>query len=403
MEIKIALPSGGGLLLDGQPTDLEQLDLHLSKTDRARDQILLYKESPDSNPLSIDVARLVVKHRLAISFSTKADYSDYVDQFGQSHPRTAAPGPTPMDRYAPFMPDVDINRSVDEVFATARTAASKAPNNRGIVLVSPDRAVSVLAVPPRSAEMDARLPKLPDVPSDRPLNIAVIAATGILSAFNNKPPDLHEVSKAIPFLGFLIAFGYAGHRVWIFEGHASALASGLEHAEILLIDSGMLPFLQKDWMAVAQRVMDPPRRVLLHSRERHTLLTLVADSTPKGWSYAEPNGEASYVNCLLTTLAKAGFGASVEITAGSPLPNLAGLARHPAQLEWIAKLPFRYEDLNAAKAIEVLNKGQSLLPAMKKTWQLKTVLIDGGRQRSVQFALNHDGGVLSVRVAGSES
>jgi hypothetical protein len=100
----------------------------------------------------------------------------------------------------------------------------------------------------------------------------------------------------LPSLGSLIAFGYAGHRVWIFEGHPSALTAGLAHTEILLLDSGMLPLLQNDWMSVAQRMMDPPRRVLIHSRERYALLPAVPASTPQGWSYSEPDGEASYVN-----------------------------------------------------------------------------------------------------------
>ena len=92
---------------------------------------------------------------------------------------------------------------------------------------------------------------------------------------------LQEAAKAIPFLGFLIALGYAGHRVWMFEGHPSALAAGLEHAAILLLDSGMLPLLQTDWMSVAQRMMAPPRRVLIQSRERQALLPVAPASTSK--------------------------------------------------------------------------------------------------------------------------
>ena len=404
MEIKIGLLASGAILIDGQPAGLPELDSRLSQANRSQDQVLYYKEDlgQDGSLHSMEIVKLVTKHKLAISFSTKADFSDYVDQFGQSHPRPAAPAPSPKDRYAPFMPDVDERSNVQEVFANARTAASKAPDGRGVALVGPDRAVMVLPVPPRSPGMDARVPKLPDIPSDQPRNIAVIANTGILAAAQGKPPDLQEAAKVIPFLGYLIAFGYAGHRVWIFEGHPSALTAGLEHAEILLLDSGMLPLLQNDWMSVAQRMMDPPRRVLIHSREHYTLLPAVPASTPQGWSYSEPDGEASYVNCLLTTLAKSGAGASAKLVTAAPLPDLTGLTQDAVELEWIANLPFRYDQLDAGKAIEILTNKRSLWQRLKNEWLIKTLLVTKGEQRTCQFSLRLDADkakrVLSIRV-----
>jgi len=404
VEIKIGLLASGAILFDGQPADLVQLDSRLSQANRSQDQVLYYKEDlgPDGSLQSMEIVKLVMKHKLVISFSTKADFSDYVDQFGQSHPRPTTPAPAPKDRYAPVMPDVDERGNVQEVFARARTAASKAPDGRGVVLVGPDRAVMVLPVPPRSPRMDAQAPKVPDIPSDRPRNIAVIANTGILAAVHGKPPDLQEAAKVIPFLGMLIAFGYAGHRVWIFEGHASALAAGLERAEIFLLDCGMLPLLQNDWMSVAQRVMDPPRRVLIHSRERYALMPVVPASTPEGWTYSEPDGEASYVNCLLTTLAKSGAGASAKLVTAAPLPDLTGLTQDASELEWIANLPFRYDQLDAGKAIELLANRRSVWQRLKNEWLVKTVLITQGKQRTCQFSLRLDADktkrVLSIRV-----
>jgi hypothetical protein len=196
-------------LLDGHEVTVAQLDARLEGADWSRDQVLYYKED--------------LEHKLPISFSKERDFSDYVDGFGQSYPRTGGPPP---DRYAPFMPDMDLRRDARTVFAEARTAPTKAPGGRGFVLVGPDRAVLVLPVPSRSPEMDKRVPKLPDLPQDRPANIAVIAATGILSKVQGKPPTLQEASKAIPFLGLLLGLGYAGHRICIFEGHSSALAVG---------------------------------------------------------------------------------------------------------------------------------------------------------------------------------
>jgi hypothetical protein len=401
VEIRISLLASGAILLDGHSADLAQLDARLSQAKSPEDRVLVYKQdlSPNGAPQSMEVVKLVIKHKLPVSFSTKADFSDYVDRFGQSHSRSATPAGTPTDKFAPFMPDVDERRAAREVFAEARGAASKTPGGRGVALVGPDRAVMVLPAPPHSAEMDARLPKLPDIQSDRPHNIAVISNTGLFSAAQSKPPEVPHVANAVPFLGYLISFSYFGHRVWIFEGHPSALAAGLEHAEVLLVDSGMLPFLQKDWMAVAQRVMDPPHRVLIFTRERPAIQRAVPDSTPQGWTYGEPDGEASYINCLLTTLAKSGPGATAEIVTAAPLPDLSKLTQDAGELEWIANLPFRYDQLDAGKAIEVLAKNRG---ASQDEWVVKTVLAAEGEQRKCQFSLrlNADQArkALSIRV-----
>ena len=144
MEIKIGLLASGAILIDGQPADLADLDSRLSQANRPQDQVLYYQDDLGQDGLlqSAEIVKVVTKHKLAISFSTKADFSDYVDQFGHSHPRPAAAAPAPKDRYAPFMPDVDRRSNVQEVFAEARTGASKAPRSRG---------------------MDARVRKVPDI------------------------------------------------------------------------------------------------------------------------------------------------------------------------------------------------------------------------------------------------
>jgi hypothetical protein len=291
LEIKIGLLASGAILLDGQPVDTTQLNVRLSEADRSKDQVLYYKEglTEVNSKQSETIVKLVIEHKLPISFSTKPDFSDYVDRFGQSHPRLGALAQPP-DRYAPFMPDVNLRRNAEEAFAEAHIALSKIADGRGIVFVGVDRAVMVIPALPRSPEMDARLPKVPDIPSEPLRKIAVIANTAIISTTSGKPPDLREAAKAIPFLGLLMGLGYAGHHIWIFEGHPSALAAGLLHAEILLLDSGMLPFLQGDWMSVAQHVMDTPRRVLIHSREHYTLLPAIPAPTPQGWTYSEGHG-----------------------------------------------------------------------------------------------------------------
>ena len=64
-----------------------------------------------------------------------------------------------------------------------------------------------------------------------------------------------DVSRAMPFIGILLGLAYIGHAVWAFEGHASAMAYGCRNADVLLVDSGMLPHMTPGWQALASRVM----------------------------------------------------------------------------------------------------------------------------------------------------
>lgn len=65
------------------------------------------------------------------------------------------------------------------------------------------------------------------------------------------------MTRAIPFRGYLLAWATAGHNVIVFEGHPTAFESGVRNADVLLMDSGMLPFVQFNWVEAAQRVMQP--------------------------------------------------------------------------------------------------------------------------------------------------
>jgi hypothetical protein len=355
--LRISVPSSGSLLLDGRAVALLDLKAALEQADRATDCVLYYRENAaaEAPPESMEVMKLIIENKLPVSLSSKPDFSDYVDRFGQFHPRpTDVPEMLQRDPFAPHMPDVDLRPAAEELFANARKLASGESGNPGIVMVSPDRRLLLLPLPPpsaRTARMAKGLRKI--IPSDRGRNIAVIGNTGFTMSSGPGAPSVEEASRAIPFLGFLAGFCYAGHKIWIFEGHPSALAAGLAESEVLLLDSAMLPFLQSDWMQVAQRVMHTDRRVFIHKREGYQLLPVVQCGKAPGWCYSEPDGEASYVNCLLTTLAK-GSVPSVEIVTGAPVPHLAGLASDPDELDWIASLPFKYEALSAGMVIFTL-------------------------------------------------
>lgn len=78
----------------------------------------------------------------------------------------------------------------------------------------------------------------------------------------------------------------------------------------------------------------------------------------------EPNTPESYVNALLTTLARVPPKA-VTITPGRGVPPLAPLATDPAELEWISSLPFDYEALDGTRVLTIV-----LTLAGYRFWQL---------------------------------
>lgn len=79
---------------------------------------------------------------------------------------------------------------------------------------------------------------------------------------------------------------------------------------------------------------------------------------------AEPNTPASYVNALLTTLAKVPPKA-ITITPGPGVPPLAPLAHDPSELEWISSLPFNYDTLDGTRVLVII-----LSLAGYRFWQL---------------------------------
>ena len=101
------------------------------------------------------------------------------------------------------------------------------------------------------------------IPSAVKRNVVAIAYTGF--ATGAAVPSLQDASKSVPFLGILMGLSYMGHSVWIFEGHASALAAGCRDADVLIVDSGMRPFLHAGWEEEASKVMRNAN-ILFHDR-----------------------------------------------------------------------------------------------------------------------------------------
>jgi len=271
----------------------------------------------------------------------------YVDSFEGSS--------QPSDVFSPYMPGVDLLSDMDALFDKARhslltgeyLSEKDERGQRAVVIVTPGRLTMFVPCPTpgsMSNKNAASMTRL--MPPEPKLNISVVSYTFLEALMQDK-------GKCIPFLGYLAAWGYIGHSVVVFEGHPSAFESGVRNCDVLLVDSGMLPFLQADWVEVAHRVMRPGAKIFVHKRETYTLMPVAEGGNAQGWQYSEHDGEGSYVNCLLMTLAK-GTRPSVQVTSGSELPNLADLTTDPQELDWIAGLPFKYDKLNADEVIKII-------------------------------------------------
>ena len=291
--------------------------------------------------------------------------------------------PEPSDLFEPRMPEVDVLPDIPGLFTKARNEIASGDERR-VGIVTPGRLIMFLPAPrPGSIpkEFVAQVSQL--LPTTQPLKITFVGYTQLEALMKDK-------AKCIPQLGQLLGFAYLGHNVIVFEGHPSAFEHALRDSDILMIDSGMLPFLQKDWLEVALRAARPEAKMMVQDRKTGRLQPVIKSKNAQGWRYGEPDGEASYANCLLTTLAKANAPGLVRIAGGSAVPALAQFAVDPAQLDWIAELPFRYDTLDADKVIAILqrivkwsqpDKGES-------KGVLRAQLATGGGQRqSVSFDL----------------
>ena len=264
---KLAVLASGAILLDGQPADLEQLDAALERLKQDRGQVWYYREQAGGAPppAGLAVIQRVVQHKIPVSLSSKPDFSDWVDGQGVSRPRGEAPA---VSDGTPRMPEVSIRSDIQEVFARLRLTAAG-----GIAILKPDRthlSMPRLAAAASLESMAKNLNRM--IPGAVKRNIAVIAYT-IFETPAGGAPGLPEVSKAIPFLGILVGLSYIGHAVWVFEGHASALAAGCRDADVLIVDSAMRGFLAPGWDADAAATMRNPN-ILAYDRTTAQLTIL---------------------------------------------------------------------------------------------------------------------------------
>ncbi len=172
------------------------------------------------------------------------------------------------DIYIPHMPEVYARDDIEDVFKRARAAAAEPTQDeegiyrRQMIIVTPGRLLIGKECPLAGelpSENLAVLEKL--IPRKPILQICVITYT-LLEALKE------DMRRAIPFVDYLLGFAALGHSVWVFEGHTSALAAGCRDADLLLVDSGMLPSLEvnANWRQIALSNMKG-QEIKLISRE----------------------------------------------------------------------------------------------------------------------------------------
>jgi hypothetical protein len=235
--LKISVLASGVVLLDGQPTEIGQLDRIFQTAKENNTGVLYYREAAGGEPppQGMEVIKLVVKHKLPICMSTKPDFSDVVD----------------------------AKAVFEKVFTEVRKLAAA----KGLVIVKPNLKPLVLPAMAKTPQLESIAANMEQLmPSKVKRNVAVISN----ASFDADVPEIADVAKSIPFLGMLMGLTYIGHAVWIFEGHATTLSAGCRDADALIVDSVKLPALPPSWQDAAASVMRNAN-ILIHNRETFQL------------------------------------------------------------------------------------------------------------------------------------
>jgi hypothetical protein len=87
--LRISVLSSGKILLDGKKATVSEVKKALTRANSEKGAVWYYRESGKGEPPveAIEIFKFMVESKLPISLSTKPDFSDYIDDQGQSHPR----------------------------------------------------------------------------------------------------------------------------------------------------------------------------------------------------------------------------------------------------------------------------------------------------------------------------
>lgn len=87
--LKISVLKSGEILADGNKVSLQDLDSLLATNSQKRGIVWYYRETGQEEPppQATQVIQLVITHKRPIRMSTKPDFSDAIDENGNSTPR----------------------------------------------------------------------------------------------------------------------------------------------------------------------------------------------------------------------------------------------------------------------------------------------------------------------------
>ena len=86
---RVSALADGRLMLNEEPVNLSVLSTALKKLKEANGVVWYYRENGrgEPTPQAMSAIKLIVEHSLPVSMSSKADFSDYIDETGNSKPR----------------------------------------------------------------------------------------------------------------------------------------------------------------------------------------------------------------------------------------------------------------------------------------------------------------------------
>jgi hypothetical protein len=118
-------------------------------------------------------------------------------------------------------------------------------------------------------------------------------------------------------------------------------------------------------------------------------IRLVEKKGSDGSGESERDGEGSYANCLLVTLAKSA-GSVTVLESGKAVPDLEHLATNPNELSWIRGLPFDYGRLKADFVIHVI-LGATREPFGNNRLIRARMVLTEGKSEMVRFMVKQTG------------
>jgi hypothetical protein len=261
--IPLVVTSGDEIRFEGEPLTLASLHATLQQY-LGKDVVVYYqREHPElpASAFALQVVKSICDMGLAIAFPPDARMPTVKICEGSM---------PPSDVFQPHMPSVHLLADMDSFFAKVRTNLAagfpQATGQRSFAIITPTRdVIGHTCSAPEKMPPDVILSTSQLLPPCPPATISVVSHTV-------RSQTTEDMSRCIPFLGYLGAFASIGHSVVVFEGHPSAFESGIRNTDVLLVDSGMLPFIQKDWLEVARKIMRPHSKIFLHDRETYNLL-----------------------------------------------------------------------------------------------------------------------------------